>query len=313
VSAAHKAHPNRGSLATAMDWDKLRIFHAAAEAGSFTHAGEALNISQSAVSRHISALERELSVPLFHRHARGLVLTEQGELLFRTAQDVFSKLATTQILLADSRAKPSGELKLTTTLALGTGWLTPRLNEFMKMYPDIKLQLILDDDTLNLTMREADVAIWFGPPTQQDLVRRKLFTVHYHVYASVRYVKRHGRPLSPEDLDNHRILTYGGPVPSPFRELNWLETAGIDGRASRQPALRINNLYALREAVLNDIGLAVLPDYIARGHADMVSVLDDVEMPVFDTFFVYPEEMKDSKRINVLRDFLVAKAREWSY
>ena len=111
-----------------MDWDKLRIFHAAAEAGSFTHAGEALSISQSAVSRHISALERDLNVPLFHRHARGLVLTEQGELLYRTAQEVFSKLATTQILLADSRGKPSGELKVTTTRALGTGWLTPRLH-----------------------------------------------------------------------------------------------------------------------------------------------------------------------------------------
>src|SRR5579883_3325639 len=177
-----------------MDWDKLRIFHAAAEAGSFTHAGEALNISQSAVSRHISALERDLNVPLFHRHARGLVLTEQGELLYRTAQDVFSKLATAQIMLADSRGKPSGELKVTTTVALGTGWLTPRLPEFMKLYPDVRLQLILDDEVLKLTMREADVAIWFGPPTQQDLVRRRLFTVHYHVYASPSYVARYGKP-----------------------------------------------------------------------------------------------------------------------
>ena len=120
-----------------MDWDKLRIFHAAAEAGSFTHAGEALSISQSAVSRHISALERDLNVPLFHRHARGLVLTEQGELLYRTAQDVFSKLAAAQILLADSRGKPSGELRVTTTMAFGMAWLTPRLHEFMKLYPDI--------------------------------------------------------------------------------------------------------------------------------------------------------------------------------
>lgn len=296
-----------------MDWDKLRIFHAAAEAGSFTHAGEALSISQSAVSRHISALEKELNVPLFHRHARGLVLTEQGELLYRTAQDVFSKLATAQTLLADSRAKPSGELKLTTTLALGTGWLTPRLNEFIKMYPDIKLQLLLDDDVLNLTMREADAAIWFGPPTQQDLVRRKLFTVHYHVYASTRYLKRHGRPASVEELDQHKLMTYGGPVPSPFKELNWLETAGLNGKAARQPVLRINNLFALREAVLNGIGIAVLPDYMARGHPDIVPVLEDVEMPEFDTFFVYPEDMKESKRINVLRDFLVTKAREWSY
>ena len=157
-----------------LDWDKLRIFHAAAEAGSFTHAGETLSISQSAVSRHISALERDLNVPLFHRHARGLVLTEQGELLYRTAQDVLSKLATTQILLADSRGKPSGELRVTTTQAFGTGWLAPRLNEFLKLYPDIQLNLLLGDETLNLTMREADVAIWFGAPTQQDLVRRQI-------------------------------------------------------------------------------------------------------------------------------------------
>lgn len=296
-----------------MDWDKLRIFHAAAEAGSFTHAGETLSISQSAVSRHISALERELNVPLFHRHARGLVLTEQGELLFRTAQDVFSKLASTQILLADTRAKPSGELKVTTTLALGTGWLTPRLNEFTKLYPDIQLQLLLTDEILNLTMREADVAIWFGAPTQQDLIRRKLFTVHYHVYASADYCKKFGKPKSFEDLHRHRIMTYGGPVPSPFKEMNWLETAGLDGKGQRTAALRINNLYALREAILHGIGIAVLPDYLARDHPSIIPVLEDAEMIEFDTYFVYPADLKETKRVSVFRDFLVAKAREWSF
>jgi len=296
-----------------MDWDKLRIFHAAAEAGSFTHAGEALSISQSAVSRHISALERDLNVPLFHRHARGLVLTEQGELLFRTAQDVLSKLASTQILLADSREKPSGELKVTTTIALGTGWLTPRLNEFMNLYPDIRLQLLLDDEILNLTMREADVAIWFGSPTQQDLVRRKLFTVHYHVYASSDYVKRHGKPKSLDDLDKHRIMTYGGPVPSPFKEMNWLETLGRDSQGAREPALRINSLLALREAVAQGAGIAVLPDYLAKDYPRLVHVLEDMDMPVFDTFFVYPVDLKDTKRVNAFRDFLISKSREWSF
>ena len=296
-----------------MDWDKLRIFHAAAEAGSFTHAGESLSISQSAVSRHISSLERDLNVPLFHRHARGLVLTEQGELLYRTAQEVFSKLATTQILLADSRGKPNGELKVTTTRALGTGWLTPRLKEFMKLYPDVRLQLLLHDEILNLTMREADVAIWFGPPTQQDLVRRKLFTVHYHVYASTDLVKRYGKPRSVEDIDRHSILTYGGVLPSPFKEMNWLETMGRDSKGPREPALRINSLVALREAVLQNIGIAVLPDYLAKDHPNLVPILEEVEMPVFDTYFVYPEDLKDTKRVNVFRDFLVAKAREWSF
>jgi DNA-binding transcriptional LysR family regulator len=296
-----------------MDWDKLRIFHAAAEAGSFTHAGEALSISQSAVSRHISALERDLSVPLFHRHARGLVLTEQGELLFRTAQDVFSKLASTQVLLADSREKPNGELKVTTTIALGTGWLAPRLNEFMKLYPDIRLQLLLDDEILNLTMREADVAIWFGAPTQQDLVRRKLFTVHYHVYASSEYVKRHGKPRSLADIDLHRIMTYGGPMPSPFKEMNWLESIGRDGQGPREPALRINSLLGLREAVSHGAGIAVLPDYLAKDYPRLVHVLEEIEMPVFDTFFVYPADLKETKRVSVFRDFLVSKSREWSF
>ncbi len=296
-----------------LDWDKLRIFHAAAEAGSFTHAGEALAISQSAVSRHISALERDLNVPLFHRHARGLVLTEQGELLYRTAQDVLNKLATTQILLADSRGKPSGELRVTTTQAFGTGWLTPRLNEFMKLYPDIQLNLLLGDETLNLTMREADVAIWFGAPTQQDLVRRRLFTAHYHTYAAHEYIKRHGKPQSAGDLDKHRILTYGGPVPSPFKEMNWLETANRDARGPREPALRINSLVALREAVVHGIGIAVLPDYLAKDDPRLVNVLEEMEMPVFDAFFVYPEDLKDTKRVNAFRDFLVAKSREWSF
>ncbi len=296
-----------------MDWDKLRIFHAAAEAGSFTHAGETLSISQSAVSRHISSLERDLNVPLFHRHARGLVLTEQGELLYRTAQEVFSKLATTQILLADSRGKPNGELKVTTTRALGTGWLTPRLKEFMKLYPDVRLQLLLHDEILNLTMREADVAIWFGPPTQQDLVRRKLFTVHYHVYASTELVKRYGKPRGVDDIDRHSILTYGGVPPSPFKEMNWLETMGRDSKGPREAALRINSLVALREAVLQSVGIAVLPDYLAKDHPNLVPILEEVEMPVFDTYFVYPADLKDTKRVNVFRDFLVAKAREWSF
>ena len=298
-----------------MDWDKLRIFHAAAEAGSFTHAGETLNMSQSAVSRQVGALERELNAPLFHRHARGLVLTEQGEMLYRTAQEVFMKLASAEILLSDSRGKPSGDLRVTTTRALGTLWLTPRLHEFMKLYPDIRLQLILNDEELDLTMREADIAIRFQPPTQNDLIRRKLFIVHNHVYASVDYVKKYGAPRKLGDLDRHRILVYGQSTPAYLRRINWLETAGLENNApGRTPALQINSVLGLKEAVSRGLGLAVLPDYVARDDERLVTVLDDEEaVPEFDIYFVYPEEMKTSKRVNVFRDFLVAKAREWSF
>src|SRR6201984_3675363 len=191
-----------------MDWDKLRVFHAVAEAGSFTHAGESLNLSQSAVSRQISALEESLSVPLFHRHARGLILTEQGELLFRTARDVFAKLSMAEGLISESKDRPKGPLKIQTTVAFGSAWLTPRIREFLDLYPEIEVTIVVDDTELDLSMREADVAIRMTPPRQPDLVQRHLMTVRNHAYASADYLKKYGVPQRPEDLDKHRIIVY---------------------------------------------------------------------------------------------------------
>src|SRR3974390_3021099 len=122
-----------------MDWDKLKVFHAAAEAGSFTHAGEQLGLSQSAVSRQVSALEQELGGSLFPRHARGVILTEQGELLQSTAHDVFMKLEAARTKLTDSRERPNGELKVTTTVGIGVNWLTPRLGEVQDLHSEGRL------------------------------------------------------------------------------------------------------------------------------------------------------------------------------
>jgi len=183
-----------------MDWDKLKVFHAAAEAGSFTHAGEQLGLSQSAVSRQVSALEQELSVALFHRHARGLILTEQGELLYRTAHDVFMKLEAARTKLTDSRERPNGDLKVTTTPGLGVNWLIPRLGEFMELYPEIHINLLVTDEELDLSMRQADVGIRMRQPSQPDVIQRKLFAVHFHAYGSPGYLKRFGTPLSLDDL-----------------------------------------------------------------------------------------------------------------
>ena len=215
-----------------MDWDKLKVFHVVADAGSFTHAGEALGLSQSAVSRQISALEQELKVPLFHRHARGLILTEQGELLFRTAHDVFMKLESVRTMLTDSKEKPSGELRITTATGLGSYWLSSRIGEFLDLYPGIRIQLLLSDEELDLSMREADVAIRLWQPVQPDLIQRKLFTVHFHAYATAEYLKRHGHPRSPDELDNHRILIVGGQIPQYYQRLNWLLDSCLSGGPS---------------------------------------------------------------------------------
>jgi len=296
-----------------MDWDKLRIFHAAAEAGSFTHAGDTLHMSQSAVSRQVGALERELNVPLFHRHARGLVLTEQGELLFRTAHDVFNKLKQTRTLLADSKEKPSGSLRVTTSVGLGATWLTPRLGEFFELYPDIRTSLVLSDAELDIAMREADCAIWLRAPQQNDLVRKPLFTVHLHVYASPQYLRRFGAPASVDDLDDHRILAYGGAASPPMKEINWLLRVGQTSLEPREPVMEINSIIGLKHAARQGIGLAVLPDYLVQQDSDLVAVLQESELPEFQCYFVVPEELRRSKRVTVFRDFIISKARQWKF
>jgi DNA-binding transcriptional LysR family regulator len=296
-----------------MDWDKLRIFHAAAEAGSFTHAGDALNMSQSAVSRQVSALESDLGVPLFHRHARGLILTEQGELLFRAANDVLLKLDAVKTRLTESKDKPSGTLRVTTTVALGSTWLTERVQEFLDRYPDVRLHLILDDGELDLNMRQADVAIRLRQPIQPDLIQRRLFTVHYHVFASPAYIAKSGEPKTVADLDKHRIVTFGVPVPPGIRDVNWLEVAGRSVDDPREPALKINNIYAIKKAVERGAGVAILPDYMIEPDSPLIRLLPEANVPTFDTFFTYPAELKNSARVHVFRDFLLSKAQNWSY
>lgn len=297
-----------------MDWDKLRIFHAAAAAGSFTHAGDGLHLSQSAVSRQVSALERDLKVTLFHRHARGLVLTEQGELLYRTVSEVMTKLQTAETLLADTTTKPSGTLSVAAPVGLGTVWVTQRLREFMDLYPEIRIDLILNDDQIDIAMREADVAIWTKEPEQPDLIRRQLFTAKVRPMASTKYTRRFGIPETLTDLDKgHRIISYSGQPNQLVPAISWLETAGCEGRAPRTPAYRTNSVVAIRYAILAGIGIGMIPDYLTEDETDLVPVLTKTEdeQPHLPILFVYPEELKTSKKVQVLRDFLVAKARQW--
>ncbi len=305
-----KAH---GLGANIMDWDKLRVFHAVAEAGSFTRAGDMLNLSQSAVSRQISALESSLKAPLFHRHARGLILTEQGELLYRTAHEVFGKLAMTEAQLTESKDRPKGPLKITTTVAFGSTWLAPRMREFIEVYPEIEVSLLLSDHDVDLSMREADVAVRLTPLTQPDLIQRHLVTVHMHVYAAPSYIKAHGMPTTVDELDKHRIIIYGEDTRPPVPNVNWLLRIGNTSGRPRRPALTINNAYGIMRAVQSGAGLGALPEFMADGRSDLVQVLPELEGPQFDAYFVYPGELRASKRIQVFRDFLLRKVAESNF
>lgn len=283
------------------------MFHAVAEAGSFTHAGETLNLSQSAVSRQVSALEQSLGTPLFHRHARGLILTEQGETLFDTAHAVFAQLARVQAQLAENKERPQGALKISSTVAFGSVFLASRMKEFVNRYPDIEVSLVLADTELDLSMRQADVAIRLTPPTQPDLVQRHLMTLRYRVYAAPEYLQQNGMPKNARDLDKHRIVVYGDDARPPAANLNWLLNEHARDGVPRKPVLRVNSIYGILRAVQSGLGVGALPEYMGREIGNLVEVLPELQGPELNMYFVYPEELRDSARIIAFRDFILEK------
>ena len=293
-----------------MDWDRLRIFHDVAQAGSFTHAGATLNLSQSAVSRQVSSLEESLSIKLFHRHARGLILTEQGELLYQTVQDVFHKLAVVETQLSETRENPSGPLRVTTTVSFVSTWLTPRIKEFVETYPEVDFHLILTEAELDLGMRQADIGIRLTPPRQPDLIQRHLLALSTHIYASRQYIEAHGEPRTPQDLNDHNLIVYGQDMPPPVPSVNWLLEVGADAEKPRRPALHVNNVYGIYRALRSGLGIGSLPDYMIPEDVNLVRVLPDLVGPTIQAYFVYPEELRHSKRIAVFRDFLLQKIAE---
>jgi len=292
-----------------MDWDRLRIFHTVAESGSFTNAGARLNSSQSAVSRQIRALEESLRVSLFTRHARGLVLTQEGQELFNTAREVVLRIEETERSLMEAKGRPSGVLRVTTMVTFGAVWLTPHLEQFMNEYPDIDIKLILDDDDLDLAAGEADVAIRLHEPEQAELIQRPLATFHTHIYASPEYLERKGMPVRVEDLEQHDLITFGNSKVRTLQELNWLSNLG--GRSKKKRArLEVNNLYGILHAVETGLGVAVLPDYLVHdNHKNLVRILPSVVEQPFNSYYCYPPELRGSLRVALFRDFMVRQIR----
>ena len=284
-----------------MDWDKLRIFHAVADAGSLTHAGDTLHLSQSAVSRQIRALEEGLNTTLFHRHARGLILTEQGELLFDATKHMTKRLDAAAARIRDSEEEVFGELRVTTTIGFGSLWLAPRLPALYEKYPDLKIDLMLEERLLYLPMREADVAIRMKEPSQADLIRRRLMTINMRLYASPEYLAAHGTPATTDDLAQHRVISQNATSAQVsagailVRELMSYSVGST---------LTVNNYFGVLQAVIHHLGIGVLPDYLTQDFPQLVRVLPDIQSAEVPVFLAYPEELRQSKRVEVFRDFV---------
>jgi DNA-binding transcriptional LysR family regulator len=284
-----------------MDWDKLRIFHAVADAGSLTHAGDTLHLSQSAVSRQIRALEESLNTVLFHRHARGLILTEQGELLFDATKTMNKRIDAAAARIRDSEEEVFGELRVTTTTGIGTIWLAPRLYKLYETYPDLKIDLMMEERVLDLPMREADVAIRMKEPSQADLIRKRLMFVRIGLYATREYIARHGAPETLDDMNNHRLIFQNPRSPQVLAGQNLVRELMTYEIGS---TLTVNNYFGVLQAAIHNLGIGMLPDYVTHAIDTMVRVLPDVESMEVPVYLAYPEELRHSKRIEAFRDFV---------
>ena len=295
-----------------MDWDKLRIFHAVADAGSLTHAGDKLNLSQSAVSRQIRGLEEQLNTNLFHRHARGLILTEQGELLFDATSAMAKRLDAAAARIRDSEEEVFGELRVTTTTGFGTLWLAPRLPKLYEQYPDLKVDLMLEERVLDLPMREADVAIRMNEPSQADLIRKRLMTVRMGIYASPEYLEKHGTPKRMEDMADHRLICQNTDSDQVGAGLQLVKELMMYDLRS---LLTVNNYFGVLQGVVHHLGLGVLPNYLIQDFPHIVHVMPDIESADVPVYLAYPEELRQSKRVAAFKDFvqeeIITYRKQW--
>ena len=294
-----------------MDWDKLKIFYAVAEAGSFTRATINLNLSQSAISRQIQSLEEDLKVQLFERHARGLTLTENGEYVFKTAHEVISKLKDIETSLSDQKNKPTGKLTITTVRSFGTHWLTPRIQEFMQLNPNIEVELIFDDKELDLSTRQADIGIFMRRPKQLNYIQRKLVDINYYIYGSTKYLEKYGIPKTINDLNKHRFISFGKGAPSPVFNPDWALKLGVKDNKKRKSIMKVNSVMGLLLAVESGVGLAALPDYLVSSSTNVIKVLPNSAGPITEAHFVYPQSLKNIARVQAFRNFLYSKIGDW--
>lgn len=289
-----------------IDWDKLRLFHAVASAGSFTEGARRLKLSQPALSRQVIALEDALGAKLFHRHARGLALTNEGEQLRMTTSHMAEEIERTRSSIEATRNRPTGEIKLTTTVSFGSSWLPVQLKDFLELYPDIRVSLILSDEERDLARAEADCAIRFHKPHQADLIQRPLASIRHRLCASPSYLEAYGEPQTPADLLNHRMIAYGPEAPTYLRSINWALELGHEG-PPREPALSVNNSFGVLQAVEAGAGIAALPSYLISHSGRVKVLLPELQGAIFQTYFVYSSELRGSVRVAALRDFLVER------
>jgi len=285
----------------------LRAFVKVVELGSFSEAGRQLRLSRSAISKYVGELEQSLGVQLLNRTTRHAAPTENGQAYFERALGVLADLDAADQAVAQAQATPRGLLRVNAPMSFGTLQLGPAIADFMAVYPELQIHLVLTDDQLDPTQGGFDVTLRIADLESSSLIARKIVGIDRAICASPDYLAGHGEPTTPAELRQHALLTYGFLLTG-----NQWKLTGKDGDHWIQPAWNLcaNNAEVLCDAAVKGRGVALLPTFIAgRALRDgrLRSFLTDYHAPKLSLYAVYPPTRHLAVKVRLFIDFLVAR------
>ena len=293
-----------------MKWDRLRLFNIVAQTRNVTEASYILQISQSALSRQMKSLEHELGVKLFYRNSVGVSLTKAGLRLSSSVQLLAADIDKTHNQLLEDMDIPSGTLNVTATNAFGALWVAPRMSKFKDLYPDISVALSLRDSEPRVTNFNSDIEIRMTPSLSQDDVQIKLANCRYKIFASKNYISKNGIPKESNDLDSHKIISYGEDAQPPIdrHRLNWLLTIGKENKRPRKAILEVSSIYGIAKATEVGMGIASLPDWMEFEMIALKEILSQLEGPEMSISLCFNYELRNDARINAFKNFMLNEA-----
>lgn len=286
----------------------IEVFVQVVESGSFTAAADRLELSKSVISKYVTRLEDRLGARLLNRTTRKLSLTEVGQAFYHKTRIALQDLEDARTEVSRLQAEPRGVLRLNAPMSFGILHLAPRLVDFHQQYPEVRVDLNLDDRKLDVIEEGFDLSVRISDLPDSSLIARRLCRCRHAIVASPKYLKEMGKPANPADLSKHRILTYRYQESS----LNWhflrgdksTEQVQIDGHT------RINNSLAIRQAVLSGLGIARMPTFsvgedIKEGK--LVKLFGNYDLPEVSIFLIYPQRRHLSPKIRAFVEFMAAQ------
>lgn len=285
----------------------LPIFVTVVECGSFSAAGQKLGLSKSAISKRITQLEQHLGIQLLQRTTRSLSLTDAGARYFEYIRPAVQLTQEGLDAISELQQTPRGNLRISVPMVFGRRYIAPLIAEFLRRYPDIQLQMQMDDKTTDLIAGGFDLAIRIGELPDSSLIARKIAPCLSVICASPAYLAQHGLPMTPSELTQHNCLFY-----SYFQDgVEW-SFHSPDGVQRVQPKgnYQVNNSDAIHKACLDGLGIANLPRFIVEpalqtGH--LQALLTDYPLPEHGIYSVYPQRKYQPTKVTVLIEFLMEK------